>query len=288
MIKSMTGFGRGKCGDFVVEVKSVNHRFLEIPLRGLKFDAETRELIKKRIKSAFSRGSFEVLLSNEAEGKKSEDLSLDKGVVEKLVAFSEELKSTYRVPGSLSVDSLLNFQGAVVLKEGGESPDEVKAQVDDALQLALVEMNSMKETEGGILQKDLSSRLTGVAGQVDAIEREMPLLFENYVKRFRARIGDLAGNVEVDENRLAGEIAVLADKSDISEELTRLKSHISQFERAFENNPPVGKRLDFILQEMNREANTIGSKAIDTFLTEKVVEIKTELERMKEQVQNVE
>ncbi|MBI5966526.1 MAG: YicC family protein [Deltaproteobacteria bacterium] len=292
MIKSMTGYGRGEWqaeGKRVeVEVKSFNHRYLDIsphlPRKLTPLEAQVRNFIKLRV----SRGRIDVFVqideSSLAEQKLELDLSLAKDYHLALKALQEALG----IPGEIRLETLANFREIFTRKEVETDPAKEWASLQMALERALDSLEGMRRSEGLILREDFLNRLQGVEQMVQRIEEKAPSTLKACRDRLAERVQELAGGMPVDEVRLAQEVAYLAERSDIAEELVRIRSHLTQFREMLDRSEPVGRKLEFLLQEINREANTIGSKANDAAIAQVTVEIKSELERMREQVQNVE
>jgi len=294
MIKSMTGFGRGEYTDdkrsFICEIKSVNHRFCEISVKMPRRYQFAEDAIKSRVKAAAPRGKIDVSIM-------ADDLSFDSSVVrantKAAECYYEALTSIKNaipdLKGEIDLDMLI--QMPEVLKTVPEEEDE--KEISDALLCAvnnaLEKYDAMKITEGQKLVEDILSRGELINNTVCEIEAYAPKVAEDYKQKIRARITELLeGVVEIPEDRILLEAAVFADKSNITEEIVRLKSHCSQLRSICTGKESAGKKLDFLVQEMNRESNTIGSKANDINITDKVLLLKAEIEKIREQVQNLE
>ncbi len=289
-MKSMTGFGVGESttpvGRLVVEVRAVNHRFLDVRVRAPRELGDLVSFAEQLGRERLSRGRIEVGIRLEASGGQAVTLDSEraKAAYRALSALRDELSPNSEVPLSLlaAVPDLFS-------PTSDRERDTMRAAYRRAFDHAVHALESMRADEGRALCDDLRARLAGVRRAADAIAARAPQLVELSHKRLRSRLARLLGpDVPLDPGRLEQEIAVLADRSDVSEELTRLASHCAQFEALFESTEACGRRLDFLLQEMVREVNTIGSKAQDAEVAHLVVEAKSELERMREQVQNVE
>ncbi|MGB9698305.1 MAG: YicC/YloC family endoribonuclease [Thermodesulfobacteriota bacterium] len=292
MIKSMTGYGRAEWKDedkqVEVEIKSFNHRYCDVqvhlPRRLNSFEGQVRQLVKQRV----SRGRIEVFVQIDdaalAEQKLEVDLELAKDYLLGLRTLQEKLG----IPGEINLEIFINFREIFTRKEVEADLEKEWAILQATIEEALTSLDRMRQEEGTILAQDFQQRLQTVAEFVRQIEERVPLALKNYQQRLRQKVQEFCPGAEVDEARLAQEIAYLAERSDISEELVRMKSHLHQFREMLERAEPMGRKLEFILQEINREANTIAAKASDAETAQLVVEIKSELEKMREQVQNVE
>ncbi len=292
MIKSMTGYGRGEWKDenrqVEVEIKSFNHRYCDVqihlPRRLNSLEGQVRQLVKQRV----SRGRIEVFVqmsdASLAEQKLEVDLELAKDYLLGLRTLQEKLG----IPGEINLETFVNFREIFTRKEVEANLEKEWTILQAALEEALISLDRMRQEEGNILAQDFQQRLRTVVEFVRHIEERAPLALKNYHQRLRQKVQEFCLEEHVDEARLAQEIAYLAERSDISEELVRMKSHLYQFREMLGRAEPMGRKLEFILQEINREANTIAAKASDAETAQLVVEIKSELEKMREQVQNVE
>lgn len=291
-MKSMTGYGRGEAqsGQYRVnlEMRSVNHRYLEISLRLPKQLNMLEETLKKQAQAALSRGKVDIFLALEQPGGKKVELTLDK---ELAIAYHNSLKQVAeltKLPLVVKAQDLAAFPGVLVIDTAADDLEEITALANAALAEALTQLVEMREREGQSLTEDIAARTCRVRTLAEQIAASAPQLLTEQQQKLRRRVEELLGDVNVDEARFANEVAYLADKTDISEELTRLASHCSQAEAVFVLDEPVGRRLDFLLQEMNRESNTIGSKTNALAISNLVIEMKSELEKIREQVQNIE
>jgi uncharacterized protein (TIGR00255 family) len=292
MIKSMTGYGKGDAfsekGSFLVEIRSVNHRYGEVSVRMPRAFLSQENEIKRLVSAQLKRGKIDVTVQwEEASGVDSipqvnRELAL--GYCETFRQLSGELG----LPGEVPLALILAQKG--VLRDSGTTVDEagLLPQLTGAVRSALTAIDSMRTREGEALASDLLARRRDVAGWVGQIRERTPLMVAEYQQKLATRLEQLLGDVELDSARLAQEVALLADRCDITEELVRLDSHFAQFDEALRMKEPVGRKLDFLMQEMNREVNTIGSKANDAAIASLVIQVKAEMEKMREQVQNVE
>jgi uncharacterized protein (TIGR00255 family) len=293
-MKSMTGFGRGTAqGDgfsAAVDLKTVNNRFLDIHLRTSTDLTAVEAAVRKRIGERLSRGRVDVNISVERTSEVSYELN--RPLIAGFIQVMREMQSEYGLAGEPDVNVLARLPGAMQVSRSGVS-DEMLKGVEQALDEALRELEAMRVREGAALAAEMSSRL-------DEIERHMPIIeslsgeqVDAYRARVNRRISELLARdgleiVQLDQGRLAQEVAYLADRSDISEEVARLRSHVAQFRASLAEEGDTGKRLDFLLQEFNREANTVLSKSTDLAIKDAALGIKAAVEKLREQVQNVE
>lgn len=296
MIKSMTGFGRAESSDgkrnIVCEIRSVNHRYCDINVKMPRRYSFAEEKIKAAIKETVNRGKLDVSIMVENVTENDVNIRLNPMVAKQYIESLRELQKEVPVDGDASVS--LQFLASLpdVLKVVPDVEDE--AEMIKAILVPVREatkkLDEMRIIEGEKLAEDLISRGNEIKGLVSEIEKVAPEVPKAYMEKLRARIKELIGNsAEIPEDRIVLEAAIFADKCSIAEELTRLHSHMDQMEAIIgETGQPDGKRLDFLVQEMNREANTIGSKANDLGVTELMLKIKAEVEKIREQVQNVE
>ncbi|MBI4644312.1 MAG: YicC family protein [Deltaproteobacteria bacterium] len=294
MIKSMTAYGRGEVETpgqkWVVELRSLNHRFLELSLNLPKRLWALEDQVRKLIKSRISRGRVEMQLSWESLGEKSLTLRLDQGLVREVQAVLADLQAAGEIEEPLRLDHFLRFADLLVTKEGEIwELEEIWEPVSQAISQALEILDQMRLTEGAALAADLAGHLEALRRESGRIAEQAALLPEQWREKIGARLAEILQEAgPLDESRLAQEVALMAERRDLSEELARLESHVSQFQQALESEGPVGRKMEFLLQEMLREVNTIGSKAGDLVISQAVLEIKGTLERLREQVQNIE
>ncbi len=292
MLKSMTAFGRGSGeiphGLLTVEIKSLNHRYLDISLRLSKKYVVFEEQIKKKLASQFSRGRIELLLQVNGEVPRVQNLELDMELADAYYKILEHLKEKFNLEGKVDLSLMASFKDLILSKETEIDIQKDWKIIEEVLNEAMNRMEQMRIEEGRTLAADLVKRLDLVSSLGDDIQNYIPAAIRQYSDKLRDRIANLVEDTKVDEARLAQEIAIMADRSDVTEELVRLESHIDQFRRLIDAGKAIGRRLDFLIQEMYREVNTIGSKAGDAFISHKVVDMKYELEKIREQVQNIE
>jgi uncharacterized protein (TIGR00255 family) len=292
-MKSMTGYGRGAADgegfSVSVDLKTVNNRFLDVHLRLSNELSSLEPSIKKQISSRLSRGRVDVNINLEKTGQASYELN--RPLIAGYVTALRELQNEFSIAGELDINLLARLPGALQPARDGLS-DAVVIGIDKALDAALDELEQMRATEGEALRQEMSDRIERIQTLVPTIEDAAAGLVDAYRARLQKRIGELLSRngqlVEIDPARLAQEVAYLSDRSDVSEEMVRLRSHLSQFRDALNSSSETGKMLDFLLQELNREANTTLSKSTDLAIKEAALAIKAEVEKLREQVQNVE
>lgn len=291
MIKSMTGFGRGKYENegrnYTVDIKSVNHKYTDISVRLPRFLNSEEDKIRKRISSAISRGKVDVLVTFENYSSKGTNIRINKDLAKDYIRELKELAEETDLKFNVDVIDISKFPEILKIEDEQDEEligKELMIAVDDALNKFI----SMREVEGTRLIEDIESRIYLIQNKVNEITSYSSTLVTEYMEKLKQRVNELLEPSTVDENRLMQEIVIFSDKSSIEEELTRLKSHISQFLELIKQSSPIGKKIDFLIQEINREVNTIGSKANCLEITNRVIEIKTEVENIREQIQNIE
>ncbi len=283
----MTGFGRAESAEFAVEVQSVNHRFLEVRARLPRRWSGLEQRIQQAVQQRFARGHFDVTLEDRSqEGSRSlrVDLDLARQYVTALRTLQRELSLT----GEVSLEMLAGQRDLVAVEEAEEDLEAIWASLEPVLVRALTALAGMRQREGEALAAALERHVLDVEAGLGRIRTRAPEAVHAQRDRLRERVRELLDGRLPDPERLEQEVALLAERGDIAEECDRLASHLSQFREALADAGPQGRRLDFLLQEMNREVNTIGSKAGDAAIAQEVVGLKTAVERLREQVQNVE
>ncbi|MBQ6930010.1 MAG: YicC family protein [Oscillospiraceae bacterium] len=292
MVYSMTGYGKGNAvlngKDITVEIKSVNHRYFEYSSRMSRFFSFLDDKIKKQINESVSRGKVEVsLLIKSVENSDTvveADVNLAKSYFEALCRISEELN----LPEPEDVVSIARFEGVLTQNKSEEDADQLAADVKTVVALALDEFLKMKAVEGQKLYDDVMGRLAAIENIVTEIETIAPLRTQKYQERLYQKLQTILNDTQIDSQRILTEAAIFADKVAVDEETVRLRSHIAQYRDILNGDARQGRKLDFLTQELNRETNTIGSKSNDLEVTRKVVEIKSEIEKIREQIQNME
>lgn len=292
-MKSMTGFGRGIIAgenfNISVEIKTVNNRFLDLSLRLTQELQPLEGEIKKLVGSKVSRGRVDVFLNYERQDEVVYELN--RPLISGYLAALKEMQDEFSLTGEPDLNFVARLPNVLQTKKDGLKED-FAAGIIEAFQIALDDLEKMRLVEGDSLKNELEFRLKGIENRLPAIESEAANVTEEYRLRLTKRIGEMLAKsdsqIEIDQARMAQEIAYLSDRADISEEITRLKSHIEQFRAIMEDEKDVGKRLDFLTQELNREANTITSKTNNMTVKENALAIKSEIEKIREQIQNVE
>lgn len=288
----MTGFGQASraFNDYLIqiEIKSVNHRYLEMTVRLPREWARLEEAVKLKLRGFLQRGKIDAFVSIVHQKSGNNEVELDWSLAEAYYNAAQQLRTRFGLPDTLTIQDFLQIPELIKLGDSIKENDPlVQEQVLICLEHALVEMQAMRQTEGNHLQNDLAARLTGLQTIHQSMHYLAPKVIEQYRQKLRIRIQAVMEGISFDEQKLIQEVMYHADRTNIDEELTRLDSHFQQFKHLLQVGEPVGRKLDFLLQEMNREVNTIGSKANDSDLINDVVEMKAELEKMREQVQNI-
>jgi len=289
-IRSMTGFGLAEgstpSGTFRIEIRAVNNRYLEIQIRQPKFAVNLEPLVKKEISSTISRGSITVLITCDREDL-SKGLSWDKDSVDNYIRIFREIKDSYKLGGEVTISDLLHFSDFIKSESTALDDEVLWKHMKGVLGKAVAEFQKSRETEGAYIVKDLKKILKEISRTLQKIEKRAPVRVTEYAKVLEEKIKKIIDS-NPDPQRIATEVAIFADRLDITEECTRLRAHIEKFSADFELDEQVGKRMGFLLQEMNREANTIGSKANDTEISHLSVSLKENIEKIREQIQNIE
>ena len=293
MIRSMTSFGRaqseeGKDSCLSIEMKSVNHRYLDINIRMPRMMLALEEKIRNIISKKLNRGKVDVFINYKNYrndiGKANLNMELAKNYYECLKQIQKELN----VIDDISATKIARFPDVINIEEHEENLENIFNEISPLIDSALNLMEGMRSKEGEKLKEDILSKLKIIAIYVEEIEKVADSIPKNYKKKLEERLSELLSAVDIDESRIALEVAILSDKAAVDEEITRLRSHLSQMKSTLELDEPIGRKLDFIIQEMNREANTIASKSTDVDMTNKVIEVKNTIEKIREQVQNIE
>ena len=292
MIRSMTGYGSAELDrdglSLTAEIRSVNHRFCEVSLRSPKVVSLFEDRIRQLIADRFSRGKFNLTITWSGAGETGEELKVNELVADRYVALLEKLRERYHLDSGLDLRTLATLPDVFAWEHTALSDEETWGLVKDLVGRACDSMETMKAREGQALAKDLEHRLGLLRRELDVVARRAPERPREAKERLEARLKALLADVELDPVRLAQEVALMADRLDITEECVRLAAHLDQFQSLVAGPEQAGRKLNFLLQEMNREANTIGSKANDVEVAHAVIVMKEEIERLREQVQNVE
>jgi len=290
--RSMTGFGRGEAEGggvkFIVELKSVNHRFTEVMLRMPKQLFLLEERCKRVVAGKVSRGRVDGFISMESLAEKITTVKVDKALARSYYKAIEELLGELGVAEPVRADHILTLPGLVKLEESAEDTEELWAVLEQAVVAAVDSLVQMREIEGARLKEDLLARLGRIKEITSTIEARAPHVVEDYRLRLTQRLQEWLADSSLDMPRVMAEVTIFAERSSITEEIVRLYSHLEQAAECLNGTDPVGRKLDFIIQEMNREINTIASKSADIQISGCVVEVKSQLEKIREQVQNLE
>lgn len=290
MIRSMTGYGRGKyeidSREYIVEIKSVNNRYCDVSVKLPRNISYLEEKIKKEITSKVSRGKIDVFITFYNNSTKGKSIKFNRELAGIYINELKELAKENGINDEIQVTDISKFPDVMTI-ENEEDEELIWNELKNPLEEAINNFIMMKEIEGKKVYEDLTNRINDIQEKVSIISKNSTRLIKEYIVKLEERIKELLNTEKVDENRLAMETVIYADKCSVEEEITRLNSHISQFKELIKENV-IGKKLDFIIQEMNRETNTIGSKSSSIEITNLVVEIKTQIEDIREQIQNIE
>ena len=292
MIKSMTGFGRGhqilNGRDITVEIRSVNHRYYEFSARLPRSLGYVEEKLKSLLQGRISRGKVEVsvLLSNvEAADEK---ITINREIVKEYIDALRSVKEEFGLTDDLSLSNILRIPDAFTVVKTETDEEQLWEDIRSTAEEALEHFISMRENEGARMKQDILSRLDKIEEWVGVVETRSPQVVEDYRKRLYDKMCEVLSTTNIDEGRILLEAGIFSEKTAVNEETVRLRSHIAQFRSMLESGEPVGRKLDFLVQEMNRETNTIGSKVQDIEVTRIVVDQKSEIEKIREQIQNIE
>lgn len=292
MLKSMTGYGRAEgettLGRVFVETRSVNHRYCDINIKLLKRLGPFETRIKELIRSQVSRGRIDVSLKADSGEEEKVQLNVDLHLAEQYYRALQALKEKLQLKDEITLTLLAGAKDLITAKEEAGDIEPYWQEMIPILKRSFKEMDDMKRSEGETLAKDLQFRLEKIHQQLEEIKYLFPPRLEAFQKRLHERIRSFLGGGEVDANRFQQEVAFLAERADITEEIVRMESHLAQFVLLLEGEEPVGRKMDFLLQEIHREINTVSAKANDAEISQRVVEIKSELEKIREQAQNIE
>jgi uncharacterized protein (TIGR00255 family) len=292
MLKSMTGFGReegettlGKVG---VEIRSINHRYCDINLKLPRRFNPLEARIKEMIRAEVARGRVDVAVKLDAKGEGKIQFDVDLSLAEQYYKALHVLKERFQLQGEITLEHLAGAKDLITAKEEVEDVEAYWPEIVAVLKQSLRDMDQMKRNEGISLGKDLGQRLDRISQLLGDVRNKLPLTLKTYQERFKERLRTLLDGTEMDPVRFQQEIAFWVERTDITEELVRAESHLTQFRGLLVSEEPVGRKMDFLLQEIHREVNTISSKVNDAEFSQKAVEIKSELEKIREQVQNIE
>lgn len=288
----MTGFGRGEYEKdgrkFAVEIKTVNNRYTDISVRLPRQLSYLEDTVRKYISGFISRGKIDVYITQDKYSKDEVDVSVDYILTEAYMKALSELRDRFRLEDDITVSMVSKLPDVLTVERVEDDEDTTWQVLSCAIDDSLKKLIEMRKIEGQKLEDDMAKRVEYIRGIVKRIEDRSPAVVLEYREKLNERVKQILGDIPVDEMRLAQEVAIFADKSSINEEVVRLYSHLDQMLMILKEEEPVGRKLDFLVQEMNREINTIGSKASDLTITRDVVEVKSEIEKIREQVQNIE
>lgn len=290
-MKSMTGFGRASLEsngkNYIIEIKTVNNKYSDITVKSPKRLSFMEDKIRKQIANRITRGKVEVSVSFFDFSNKSKNVVLNKEIAKEYIKQLREIADENNLSENISVVEIAKLPD-ILNSIDSDNDEEIAGEALQCLNMALDSLIEMRKTEGENIKQDLLVRIERVQNLVDKIAENSKGIVEEYVSKLEKRVKEILKTDVVDENRIAQEAVIYADKTSIEEELTRLNSHIVQFKELVNNDGPVGKKIDFMIQEMNRETNTIGSKAGSGEITKAVIDLKVELEDIREQIQNIE
>lgn len=291
-MKSMTGFGRAKLEKndriYTVEIKSVNHKYSDISIKLPRTLSYLEDKIKKEITSNISRGKIDVYITFENYSNEGKEIIINKELVKRYIDEFSKISEENNLRMDIPITEITKLPDVLTLKSIDEKEDIIESELLECIKQAITNFIQMRESEGNRIKEDLKTRIEKIEEKVNKISTYSTGLVEEYVVKLEERVKEILKTNIIDETRLATEAVIYADKSSIQEELTRLNSHVNQFKIIIDEQKPIGKKLDFLIQEMNREINTTGSKSGSLEITNLVIEVKTELEDIREQIQNVE
>jgi len=293
MLKSMTGYGRDvfQIGSttVTVEIRTVNHRFLDFTAKIPRSFLFLEDKIKKVVQSFFQRGRIEVFIGIEGEGFVKKSLKVDWHLMDQYMEQINNAQKSYQLKGDIPASIVSSLPELIEIQEKEQQPDQLKDSILESVTCACEQVKTMQMQEGNYLDEDIKKRIENIKYLVASLKERRNIVIEEYRDRIQVRIEEqIEDTIQLDQTRMHQEIALLAEKGDITEEITRLLSHIDHFIETMDSKEPVGRKLDFILQEMHRETNTIGSKSTDPKISKWIILLKGDIEKIKEQVQNIE
>ena len=292
MIRSMTGYGsaKGSCQGLAisVELKSVNNRYLDCSVRLPRGFLFAEEAVKAKVQQHISRGKVDVYVNIDTDSSDAVVVKVNRALADGYVAAVRELSEAYGLDGTLSALALGRMPDVLSVEKRDADADAVSAAIAEITEQALAEYDAMRDREGRKLHDDIAGRLVTIEGYIGEVERRSPETVDEYRQRLYRKMSEVLENTALDEQRILLEAGIFADKIAVDEETVRLRSHISQMRGMLETGSPIGRKMDFLVQEFNRESNTIGSKCSDSTITKIVIELKSEIEKIREQIQNIE
>lgn len=288
----MTGYGRGEGvlhdRAITVELRAVNNRYLDCSVKIPRLYVFAEEAIKAQVQKRVGRGKVDVFVSIDSSAADKVEVTLNRPVADGYYAALTQMRDTYSLRDDISVSLLSRFPDVFLVEKEQGDADVIAQDILQVLEQALTDFNAMREREGQKLAEDVRAKAAGIAALVGKVEERSPETVSEYREKLRQRMEEVLENTQIDESRILTEAAIFADKVAVDEETVRLRSHLSQLEDMLEKGGAIGRKLDFLIQEFNREANTIGSKCSDVALSRVVVDLKGEIEKIREQVQNIE
>lgn len=292
MIKSMTGFGRSEIvkgnRKISVEIKSVNHRYLEAGIKMPKklnvFESRMRDLLKKYA----TRGKIDIFINYEDDSENQVNLKFNQNIADEYMAIFNNMSEKYNLKNDMTVGGLARFPEVITMDEVQEDEEELWHFIEEAMKVALEQFVNTRILEGENLKKDLLGKLDHMEELVTFVEKRSPEIMKEYRSKLESKVKELLGDTTIDESRIATEVIIYADKICVDEETVRLRSHIEHARKCLNEDGGIGRKMDFIAQEMNREANTTLSKANDIEISNAAIDLKTEIEKVREQIQNIE
>ncbi len=293
MVRSMTGFGRNQSStdgrDVTVEIKSVNHRYFDCSVRLPRMYSFLEEFVKNRVQERVARGKIEVYISvDTAKDKTPVSVTVNEAVLASYLDAAKQISDRFGLNNDILVSRAMSFADVLEVQKAEEDEEELKKDILGALDLALDEYMAMCQREGQRLVDDITYRIDLIRALVDKIEERSPRCVEEYRAKLEARMQEILSNTMIDPQRILTEAAIFADKTAVTEEIVRLRSHLTQLSTMLKDGGAIGRKVDFLVQEFNREANTIGSKGNDLEIAQYVVDLKAEIEKIREQIQNIE
>jgi uncharacterized protein (TIGR00255 family) len=287
----MTGYGKSTLAtdsrEYQVEIKTINHRFADINVKMPRVLSYLEEDVKKEILKQVSRGKIEVFITYSNSSSENNEVKINTEIAKLYINELRNLAETEGLQSNIEVTEVAKFPDVLKIKSNNDD-EKIKEELLEVVKNATTNLVNMRTAEGEKIEQDLNNRINDIEAKTSEISKLSTGLIGDYVVKLENRIKELLKTEEIDKSRLAQEVVIYADKCSVEEEITRLKSHISQFRKMLENEGAIGKKIDFLIQEMNRETNTIGSKANNLEITNYVIEIKTQLEDIREQIQNIE
>ncbi len=285
----MTGFAKIEMdyneGRIIGEARSLNNRYLEVNIKLPRTDYPYEQRLREFVKRYIKRGKIDITVKWERTNNPYSGLKINENALKQYIELIDTLKQNFGVKGSIRIDTVLNFKDIIAFEENNTVSEEV---LTPAFENLLIKLNEERAREGELIAADLKQRLQKITADLIAIEKRWPRSIQNHEKKLKEKIVELTKAPTIDEVRILQELAIYMERVDIAEEIVRLKGHIENFKNTLQSSESIGRKLDFIIQEMVRETNTIGSKSNDLSINERVIQIKVEIEKMREQVQNVE